>query len=68
MPSLDGLSFYFSAKYTAPLKMLVNSSKKSLLNVMWHVAPKSSNQSFFQETSEALKNSLVTQILQCATT
>lgn len=35
---------------------------------MWQVSPESSNQSFFQEASEALNKSSFIPILQCATT
>jgi len=65
VPSPDGLSFDLSAKYTTPSIILVNYSKKSLLKFMWQVAPESSNQSFFQEASEALNKSLVSNITTC---
>jgi len=35
---------------------------------MWQATPKSINRSFFQEGSEELNKSQITQILQCATT
>jgi len=55
----DGFSFYLSANYTTPSTLSVNSSNKFLLKFMWHIAPKSSNQVYFHEESEALNKSSV---------
>jgi len=61
----DGLSFDLLENYSTPSTLSVNSSNKFLLKFIWHVAPKSSNQAYFHETSEALNKSLM---FHCATT
>ena len=56
-----------SKTYTIPSTLSSKSSRKSLLNIMWQVAPMLSNQVFLQDANEVLNKTLFVPSLQCET-
>jgi hypothetical protein len=64
---LEGLRIDLSAKYTTPSTLSSKSSKKSLQNVMWEVAPVLRSYESPQEENELLNNSSINPILQWET-